>query len=190
MSAPHPINQAVVAQALHDLRNGQLRRCKAMGFDDKDLEALKRPAMVSLLINASVSWCTIKVNREVLQRLLHQVNNVEQEIEKVDRMLKLGASTDMVHQLYGLTHEEVALRRTLLHLPKRKGRHPVLSEQEDVRLWELWTDAIRQQGINLSDDIAVLDTTLDIAEEMKLPASVLWSTIHRWIDEGLAERTT
>ncbi len=32
MSAPHPLNQAVIAQALHDLRNGQLRRCKAMGF--------------------------------------------------------------------------------------------------------------------------------------------------------------
>ncbi|MCH3745318.1 coproporphyrinogen III oxidase, partial [Campylobacter coli] len=23
MSAPHPLNQAVIAQALHDLRNGQ-----------------------------------------------------------------------------------------------------------------------------------------------------------------------
>lgn len=26
MSAPHPLNQAVIAQALYDLRNGQLRR--------------------------------------------------------------------------------------------------------------------------------------------------------------------
>lgn len=32
MSTPHPLNQAVVAQALHDLRNGQLRRCLSMGF--------------------------------------------------------------------------------------------------------------------------------------------------------------
>jgi hypothetical protein len=190
MSAPHPLNQAVVAQALHDLRNGQLRRCKAMGFDDADLEALKRPAMVSLLINASVSWCKVTVNREVLQRLLHQVNNLEQEIEKVDRMLTLGASTDMVHHFYGLTHEEVALRRNLLDLPKRKGRHPVLSEADDIRLWELWTDAIRQSGIDPADDVAVLDITLNIAEEMNLPASVLWSAIHKWIDEGLAERTT
>ena len=40
MSGPHPLNQAVIAQALHDLRNGQLRRAKSMGFDDKDLDAL------------------------------------------------------------------------------------------------------------------------------------------------------
>jgi len=36
MSAPHPLNQAVIAQALHDLRNGQLRRCKAMGLARKN----------------------------------------------------------------------------------------------------------------------------------------------------------
>lgn len=190
MSTPHPLNQAVVAQALHDLRNGQLRRCKAMGFEDSDLEALKRPALVSVLINASVSWCTVKVNQEVLQRLLHQVNNVEQEIAEVDRMLKLGASTDMIGQFYGLTHEEVAIRRGLLDLPKRKGRHPVLSEAEDTRLWELWTDVIRQQGLDIHDDTAMLRVTLDLADEMNLPASVLWATIHKWIDEGLAERTT
>ena len=33
MSTSHPLNQAVIAQALYDLRNGQLRRCKAMGVD-------------------------------------------------------------------------------------------------------------------------------------------------------------
>ena len=41
MSAPHPLNQAVIAQALYDLRNGQLRRCKAMGFGEAELDALK-----------------------------------------------------------------------------------------------------------------------------------------------------
>jgi len=43
MSAPHPLNQAVIAQALYDLRNGQLRRCKAMGFSEAELDALKHP---------------------------------------------------------------------------------------------------------------------------------------------------
>ena len=55
MSTPHPLNQAVIAQALHDLRNGQLRRCKAMGFGEEELDALKHPALVSVLVNATVS---------------------------------------------------------------------------------------------------------------------------------------
>ena len=72
MSAPHPLNQAVIAQALYDLRNGQLRRCKAMGFGEAELDALKHPELISVLANASVSWCSVTVNREVLRRLLQQ----------------------------------------------------------------------------------------------------------------------
>ncbi|HBD33806.1 MAG TPA: coproporphyrinogen III oxidase, partial [Cupriavidus sp.] len=81
---------------------------------------------------ASVSWCSVTVNREVLQRLLHQAQDVEKEIATVDRMLRLGASTEMVSRFYGLTHQEVALRREILGLPKRKGRHPVLDETQDT----------------------------------------------------------
>lgn len=49
MPMPHPLNQAVIAQALHDLRTGQLRRCKSMGFDEHDLAALKlRKDMINM----------------------------------------------------------------------------------------------------------------------------------------------
>ena len=186
MPSPHPLNQAVIAQALHDLRNGQLRRCKAMGFGDQELDALKHPALVSLLINASVSWCSVKVNRDVLQRLLRQVDHVEKEIAAVDRMLRLGASTEMVSKFYGLTHQEVALRRDILGLPKRKGRYPVLSEEQETGLWERWKPAVDQRGIALDDDRAMLELTLDLAEELALPASVIWATVRSWIEQGLA----
>ncbi|QDF96971.1 coproporphyrinogen III oxidase [Azoarcus sp. DD4] len=185
MSAPHPLNQAVIAQALHDLRNGQLRRCKAMGFGEQELEALKHPALVSVLVNATVSWCSVKVNRDVLQRLLSQVRDVEKEIATVDRMLRLGASTEMVSKFYGLTHQEVALRRDILGLPKRKGRHPVLSEAHENALWECWKPAVQERGIALEDDAAMLELTLELAEELDLPASVIWATMRSWIDQGL-----
>ncbi|WP_175687217.1 DUF2857 domain-containing protein [Burkholderia multivorans] len=185
MPAPHPLNQAVIAQALHDLRNGQLRRCKAMGFGEEELDALKHPALVSVLANASVSWCSVSVNREVLKRLLSQVHDVEQEIATVDRMLRLGASTEMVSHFFGLTHQEVALRRDILGLPKRKGRHPVLDEAQDTELWQRWAAARKEQGIALDDDTAMLVLTMDLAESMSLPMSVLWAAIRNWIDQGL-----
>jgi hypothetical protein len=185
MPAPHPLNQAVIAQALHDLRNGQLRRCKAMGFGDQELEALKHPALVSVLINAAVSWCSVRVNRDVLQRLLRQVDDVEKEIAAIDRMLRLRASTEMVSHFYGLTHQEVALRRDILGLPKRKGRYPVLNEEQDSGLWERWKPAVARRGIALDDDLAMLELTLDLAEELALPASVVWAAIRSWIEQGL-----
>ena len=185
MSTPHPLNQAVIAQALHDLRNGQLRRCKAMGFGEEELDALKHPELVSMLVNATVSWCSVSVNREVLKRLLSQVHDVEREIATVDRMLRLGASTEMVSKFYGLTHQEVALRRNILGLPKRKGRHPVLDEAQDVALWERWKACVAERHVALTDDMAMLELTMDLAEAMTLPMSVIWSAIRNWIDQGL-----
>ena len=185
MSTSHPLNQAVIAQALYDLRNGQLRRCKAMGFGEAELDALKHPALISVLANASVSWCSVTVNREVLQRLLNQAQDVEKEIATVDRMLRLGASTEMVSRFYGLTHQEVALRREILGLPKRKGRHPVLDEAQDTALWKQWKAGVTERGIARDDEMAMLALTMDLAEALTLPMSVIWSAIRNWIDQGL-----
>lgn len=184
MSMPHPLNQAVIAQALHDLRNGQLRRCQAMGFGERELDALKHPELVSMLVNAAVSWCCVKVNREVLQRLLNQARSIEKEIMAVDRLLSLGGSTEMCSRFFGLTHQEVALRRDVLGMPKRRGRHPVLSEAQDAALWERWRAQIRERGIALDNDATMLELTLDLAEDFDLPASVIWAAIHAWIEAG------
>src|SRR3546814_20999393 len=79
------------------LFRAQLRRAKSMGFDDAALDALKHPAMASLLANASVSWCSVSVNSEVLRRLLSQVDNLSREIEEIDRFLRLGAKIGRAH---------------------------------------------------------------------------------------------
>ncbi|WP_413730210.1 DUF2857 domain-containing protein [Sodalis sp. RH22] len=185
MSSPHPLNQAVIAQALHDLRNGQLRRCKAMGFGEKELDALKHPALVSLLVNASVSWCTVSINREALLRLLDQAQDIGKEVETIDRMLRLGASTEMVSRYFGLTHQEVALRRDILGLPRRKGRHPVLDEAQDAALWQQWKDGLQQHAISPADEMAMLPLAMELAENMVLPMSVVWAAVRQWVDQGL-----
>ena len=185
MSTAHPLNQAVIAQALYDLRNGQLRRCKLMGFGEAELDALKHPALISVLANANVSWCSVTVNREVLRRLLQQAQDVEKEIATVDRMLRLGASTEMVSKFYGLTHQEVALRREILGLPKRKGRHPVLDEEQDTELWRQWKAVTNSRTVDLEDETSILDAAMDLAEGMLLPLSVVWASIKSWVDQGL-----
>jgi hypothetical protein len=185
MPGPHPLNQAIIAQALHDLRNGQLRRCKAMGFGDSELYALKHPELVSLLANACVSWCTVQVNRKVVHRLLRQAEDIEKDVATIDRMLRVGASTEMISQYFGLTHQEIALRRDILGLPKRRGRHPVLTEAQDIVLWEQWHPTLKQRGIALDNDRAMLELAAELAELLDLPMSVIWTTIRSWIDQGL-----
>ncbi len=179
MSGPHPLNHAVIAQALHDLRHGQLRRAKSMGFADEDLDALKHPTI------ASVAWCTVVVNRDILRHLLYQVEDVTEEIVKVDRMLRLGASTELISRFFGLTHQEIALRRSVIGLPKRKGRHPVLTEEQDTDLWQRWSAVVKERQISPDDDTAMLDIAADLAESTGLPLSVIWNALRGWIDKGL-----
>lgn len=180
MSSPHPLNQAVIAQALHDLRNGQLRRCEAMGFTASALEALKQPSVVSVLANAKVAWCSVTIKSDVLQRLLEQERAAATEVEAIDRMLRLGASNEIISEFFGLTRQEVALRRRMLNLHPRKGRWPVMTESQESTLWEQWRSRTKTRGIMLHDHTAMLNVAMDLAEAHNLPLSVVWNAIRDW----------
>jgi hypothetical protein len=173
MSTPHPLNQAVIAQLLHDLRNGQLRRCLAMGFNERDLDVLKHPASVALLANTQVLWCSVSVNQDMIRRLVNQMRDIEREVSAVDRMLRLNASTDLISKFHGLTHQEVALRREILGLPRRKGRHPVLDEAQEAELWRSWHTAMTARGIGPDDNDARLELAMELAETLSQPLSVI-----------------
>jgi len=192
MASPHPLNHAVIAQALHDLRNGQLRRCRSMGFSARALEALKHPHMVSMLLNAQVSWCSVQINCDVVHRILEQQPKFAQEISVIDRMLRLGASTEMLNDFYGLTHQEVALRREVLGLPHRRGRWPVLSEAQDSDLWQCWHDRVKRQSLNVADLPSMLNVCMALAEERDVPLAVVWTCVREWIvpRDAHAEQTS
>lgn len=177
-----PLVQAVIAQVLHDLRTGQLKRCESMGFTPATLAAFKQAATISMLANARVPWCSVRVNQDVLQRLLGQVRDVEIEIAAIDRMLKLGASTEMMAEFYGLTHQEVALRRQVLGLPVSKGRRRVLTEAQDAALWIRWRDDVVQRDLDVRDTRTMLDVAMILAEAESVPLCVVWSVMRSWIE--------
>ncbi|MDR0441666.1 MAG: DUF2857 domain-containing protein [Candidatus Accumulibacter sp.] len=186
MTAPHPLNQAVVIQALHDLRNGQLRRCLDMGFGERVLEMLKQPALATFLVNACVPWCKVTVDQEVLERLVGQARDVEREIAVVDRMLRLGASTEMISRYHGLPHQEIAVRREVIGQPGRKGRHPTLNEEQESELWRAWKALKTERGIALDDERAMLELAMELAESLAVSLTVVWAKLRNWIAQESA----
>lgn len=184
MPTPHPLNQAVIQQAMHDLRNGQLGRWEGTGFTPDLLEVLKHPQNAIALAHARVPWVKCEINREVVLRTLNRVQDVQHEIATVDRMLRLGGSTEMLAEFYGLSHQEVARRRALLKLQERKGRWPVLTEEQDAALWHAWSAGRKERGIEPDDDATMLDLAMELAEGQSLPLAVVWNAIRDWIDQG------
>ena len=184
-TAPQPLNYAVLLQALHQLYNGEVGHCECQGFTPEILEALKDPAAVSVLAYTKVSWCSVKIYPDIVQRLLDRLPKIRQEVATIDRMLRLGASTEMISNVCGYTHQEVARRRRMLKLPERKGRWPALGEVEETNLWNRWKELTKARNIDLQDQRSMMDVSMDLAEERSLPLAVVWSAIQDWINNGL-----
>lgn len=179
MLIPHPLNQAMIAQALHNMHNGEFRRCKAMGFSTSIMAALKQPEKISLLVHAQVCWCTVTVNQELVDRLLLQTDESALKTASVDRMLRLGASVEMIRSACGLTSQEIRVRRNTLGLPARKGRYSELSAEQIAELRRCWRTQLQLRDIELDDNNSLLLASLDIAEKLGLPASVVWRTVEK-----------
>ena len=86
----------------------------------------------------------------------------------------------MLCRRYALAHQEVALRRELLGLPRRKGRYPTLTEAQEADLWRAWQAAVGR-GLSLDDEDALLAWAADLAEAQDWPLAVIWTALRHWI---------
>lgn len=171
------LNQAMLTQVLHELHQGNLQRCKALGLDEDDIELLQSlpPTTLSRLAHASVSWVEIRIDSPVLRRLIEQADRDEQNERLINRALKLGASSAIMYRCFGLAHSETAMRRRLLRIESRKGRPNQLSEEQEHALWQRWCQLRAQDSV---DD--QLDAMMLLAEEQQISLAVVWQQINHY----------
>lgn len=180
----HPINQAVISQVLFDLRNGQLRRSLEMGFSEEDIRLLKDPEMVSVLLNTPVRWSTVKVDSEVMRRLLLRVRDSDKEIAIIDWMLKLGASSKMISDVFGLDQREVAFRKRVLDIDKKQGRWQEITDQQNHQLWREWKAKIEQYQLDMQNLMDMAKICIILAKTHEIPMAMIWQAMEKWISEA------
>lgn len=179
----HPLNQAIIAQVLFDLRNGQLRHSLDMGFSEETIRLLKEdPELISVLLNTTVNWSTVKVNLEVIHRLLKRVQENDKEIFIIDQMLKLGASSKMISDVFGLDQREVAFRKRVLDIDKKQGRWQEVSEEQSHQLWREWQDKITLYGLDHSNLMDMAKVCMILAKNNEIPMAMIWQSIEKWLD--------
>lgn len=194
-----PINEAILSQVLHNMRNGQLRRCIEMGLEPELLAQFQQPSVLSLLLNTPVSWCTVSIDGDIVKRLLNGAQRSNEEVRLLERALRLGATTQMLQQFFGLSPQDVALQRLMMGITARRGRWREFSEEMDTQLWYRWTDLMKEHQVELNDTVALLNVAMLVAEELNAPQenladdgltdslnlAVIWNRIQNWIREGL-----
>lgn len=181
----HPLNLAVAYQVLEDIRRGQLRSCLEMGFTEHHLKDLIEPHCMSLLVNANVPWVKVVVDSPVVQRLLTQAKNNDEDQLVMDA-IRSGASSLLMHELFGLTAKEVSLRRSILGIPNRKGRWPALTQEQEQALWKHWLRLGKGTSTNPRDARALLQVVIRVTDLMA-PVNLMtvWNTLQSWIQQEL-----
>lgn len=134
------INYTILTDALHALKEGNLRHCEALGFTFDEMNALNQLSLDELFIvsRSSAPFVAVSVRHDVLCHLLALSRQEVQRQQQINRAILLGGSIALLNQYFGLTSNEVCLRRRLLGVSVPYGRTPEPDEETDAAIWQQW----------------------------------------------------
>lgn len=174
---PPIVTQAMLAHIQHQISLGNVRRCKAIGLDEEALDALQRcpQNVLARLINTLVPWYQIMIDKPVLTRLIERASQDVESEEIINQALKLGASSSIMLDCFGLSYQETSFRRRILGIAPPKGRRRELTDAERAVIWQRW-ERLRINAIN-DELLDRLDSIMMIAEELRLNLTSVWNEV-------------
>lgn len=181
------VNEAVLHQVLYLMRTGQLQRCVDLGLDPETLGQLQHPSILSVLANSPVNWVQITIDLEMVKRLMSSADRSDDEKRMIERAIRLGATSTMLHTFFGLTPQEAAMLRSVMGVKPPRGRWREPSEDTDRELWYRWIALMKEHQPDLTDSLAILDVSMLVAEELRtegLTLGAIWNRVTGWISSG------
>ncbi|EPG4495561.1 DUF2857 domain-containing protein [Klebsiella pneumoniae] len=134
------INYTILTDALHALKEGNIRHCESLGFTFDEMNALNQLSLDELFTvsRAAAPFVSVSVRHDVLHHLLAQARQEYQHQQEINRAIRLGGSISLLNHYFGLTSNEVCLRRRLLGVSVPYGRTPEPDEETDAAIWLQW----------------------------------------------------
>lgn len=176
------LNYAVLTDALHALKEGNIRHCESLGFTYNELEAINNLSVDELFIlsRSSAQFLNVTIHHEVLRQLLAQTRQEIQLQQRINRAIALGGSIELLGDFFGLSSGEISARRRFIGISISQGRTRIPDEDMDAVIWRYWKP--RRPDNLLSMD--ALDVMMDITESLSgeaegesLSLTVVWNRI-------------
>ncbi|HBT4769499.1 DUF2857 domain-containing protein [Klebsiella pneumoniae] len=174
------LNYAVLIDALLALNEGNIHHCEELGFTFDEMNTLSQlsPDALFTLSRAAAPFMTVSVRHDVLRQLLAYSGQEEQRRRLIDRAIRLGGSIALLNHYFGLTSNEVCLRRRLLGISVPYGRTPEPDEKTDAAIWLQWQ---QYRVVNLESPdalIAMMQITEALLSEGEgLSLTTVWKRI-------------
>ncbi|MBN3061495.1 DUF2857 domain-containing protein [Pectobacterium versatile] len=187
------LNYAVLTNALAALKEGNFRYCETLGFTFDELNALNQLSLDELFIvsRASAQFMSITVRHDVLQRILTLSHQEAQRQQQINRAIRLGGSIALLNHFFGLSSNEVCVRRRLLGVTIPYGRTPIPDEAVDAEIWLSWKKN-RSENLDTPDALeAMMQVAESLSSREKGPSlTAVWNRITLCEKEALNRRTS
>lgn len=187
------INYAILTDALHALKSGNIRHCESLGFTFDEMNALNKLSLDELFTvsQAAAPFVSVSVRHDVLHHLLEQARQEYRRQQQINRAIGLGGSISLLNQYFGLTSNDVCLRRRLLGVSVPYGRTPEPDEETDAAIWLQW-QKFRVENLESPD---ALMTMMQVTEALRpkaggLSLTTVWKRITLCEQEIAANRRT
>ncbi|HEN5171381.1 DUF2857 domain-containing protein [Klebsiella pneumoniae] len=174
------INYTILTDALHALKEDNIRHCESLGFTFDEMNALNQLSLDELFTvsRAAAPFVSVSVRHDVLHHLLAQARQEYHHQQEINRAIRLGGSISLLNHYFGLTSNEVCLRRRLLGVSVPYGRTPEPDEETDAAIWLQWQKC-RVENLESPDALAammqVTEKLLPDAEGLSL--TTIWKRI-------------
>lgn len=186
------LNYAVITSALAALKEGNFRYCETLGFTFDELNTLNQLSLdeVFIVSRASTQFMSITVRHDVLKQILTLSRQEAQRQQQINRAIRLGGSIALLNHFYGLTSNDVCIRRRLLGVNIPYGRTPIPDEGIDAEIWLLWQKN-HPENLESSDALeAMMQVTEALSFLEKKPSlTAVWNRITLCEKEALNRRT-
>lgn len=174
------LNYVVLFEALHALKEGNIRFCEALGFTYDELNFINKISLDELFVisRSAAQFMKVTINHDVLRLILAQSRQATRLQNQIERATRLGGSIDLLYAFFGLTSGEVSSLRRLLGIYISQGRTQMPDEDTDAQIWQLWEKSHPEN----MDSLAALDVMMDITEKLasreNAPSlTVVWNRI-------------
>ncbi|HCJ5524758.1 TPA: DUF2857 domain-containing protein [Klebsiella pneumoniae] len=149
------VNSAILTDALLALKSGNIRHCESLGFTFDEMNALYQLSLDELLTvsQAAALFVSVTVRHDVLHHLLAQARQEHRRQQQINRSIRLGGSIALLSKYFGLTSNDVCLRRRVLGVSVPYGRTPEPDEETDAAIWRQWQQF---QVVNLDSPDALI----------------------------------
>ncbi len=139
------INRAVIDVVIDAMVEHDSRFISSLGISTETLELLKNLTATELqrLLNGfGAQLINVSINDQAAALFRDHIQAESGNDDTLDQAIRLGARYNMLKELTGVSRQEYENRRSILKLNSpARGRIELLSEADEIRVWDAWQEA-------------------------------------------------